>query len=129
MGPGIPGGSRQATADELSAMRGDAHTRRASFEAILAQVHAEHDERLRDAARELLSHGRARVVLPSATLEAQLLSFWRGSRILRIDQACVNGAGSAASSMIRFPRHDRPDSDEVVAEYLARDIANARMND
>lgn len=128
MGPGTPGGLRQATPDELSAMRVDAHTRRADFETVLAQVHAEHDERLRGVARELLAHGRARLVLPSATLEAQLLSFWRGSRILRIDQTSVNGAGSVSSSMVRFPRHDRPDSDEVVAEYLASSIADARWN-
>jgi hypothetical protein len=129
MGPGVPGGSRQATPDELSAMRADAHIRQADFETALAQVHAEHDERLRAVARELLSHGRARLVLPAATLEAQLLSFWRGSRILRIDQAAVNGAGSTASSVIRFPRHDRPDSAEVVAEYLAVSITSAHLTE
>jgi hypothetical protein len=110
-------------------MRADAHTRQADFETILAQVHAELDERLRGVARELLSHGRARLILPSTTLEAQLLSFWRGSRILRLDQTAVNGDGPWASSLIRFPRHDRPGSDEVVAQYLAVSIANARLNE
>lgn len=110
-------------------MRADARTSRGDFETTLAHVHAEHDEQLHDAARELLRHGRVHVTLASTTLEARLLSFWRGDRILCIDQTALDHPGSEASSMTRFSRHDRPGSVGVIADYLAVSLANSRMNE
>ena len=127
MGPGIPGGSRQAAPAELAELSAEAPTRREHFETVLTQVRSDHDEQLRSAARELRSRGRARVILASVTLDAELLTFWRGDRLLRIERA-ARDRGSAGSSLARFPRHDRSDSEEVLAHYLAVSVANDRMN-
>ena len=67
------------------------------------------------------------MILASVTLDAELLTFWRGDRLLRIERA-ARDRGSAGSSLARFPRHDRSDSEEVLAHYLAVSVANDRMN-
>lgn len=128
MGPGIPGGSRQATPEELAAMSDQARPLREHYETVLAQVLAEHGEQLHSTARELLVNGRARATVAAVTLDAVLLSFWRGDRILRIEQTTLDRA-SAGSSLTRFPRRDRPDSEEIIAHHLASSLANHRMNE
>lgn len=128
MGPGIPGGSRQATPKELATMSTQAGRLRGRYETTLAQVLAEHGEQLRSTARDLLADGRARVTVAAVTLDAELLTFWRGDRILRIERTTRDRA-SAGSSLARFSRHDRPDSEELIAHYLASSLANDRMNE
>jgi hypothetical protein len=128
MGPGIPGGSRQATPEELAAMSAQAGLPRGHYETILAQVLAEHDEQLRSTAWELLTNNQARVTFASVTLDAEPLNFWRGDRILRIDHTTSDRA-SAGSSLTRFPRNDQPDSEEIIANYLASSLANNRTNE
>jgi hypothetical protein len=94
----------------------------------LAQVLAEHEEQLRSTAWELLTNNQARVTFASVTLDAELLNFWRGDRILRIDHTTSDRA-SAGSSLTRFPRNDQPDSEEIIANYLASSLANNRTNE
>lgn len=128
MGPDIPGGSRQATPEELATMSAQTGRIRARYETILAQVLAEHGEQLRSTAQEVLAHGRVRAVIAAVTIDAELLNFWRGDRILRIERTTRDRA-LAGSSLTRFPRHDRPDSEEIIAHYLASSLVNVRMNE
>jgi hypothetical protein len=128
MGPGIPGGSRQATVEEMAAMAARADGLHLRRETVLAEVLAEHGEVLRTTARDVLSNGRAQVILGTVTLDAELMSFWRGDRILRIQRTSRSGT-SAGSSLARFPRQDRADSEEIIADYLASCLADARMNE
>jgi hypothetical protein len=128
MGPGIPGGSRQATPEELATMSAQAERRRGHYDTVLAQVLAEHGEQLRSTARELLANGRASVTLAVVTLDVELLNFWRGDRIIRIERT-THDRSSAGSSLTRFPRADQPDSEEIIATYLASSLANDRMNE
>jgi hypothetical protein len=127
MGPGIPGGSRQATSQELAAMSAQVGRRRGRYETVLTQVLAEHGEQLRRTAREVLANGRTRMPFPAVTLDAELLNFWHGDRVLRIERTTRDGA--RGSSLARFPRHDRPDSEEIIAHYLAASLANERTNE
>jgi hypothetical protein len=126
MGPGIPGGARQATPEELAIMSVKGDRRRRHEEGVLAQVLAENGEQLRSTARELLANGRAGVAIAAVTLDAELLTFWRGDRILRIRRS--TSETSAGSSLVRLPRRDRPDSEATVALYLASSLANQHMN-
>lgn len=128
MGSDIPGGSRQATPEELATMSAQAGRIRRRYETVLVQVLAEHGEQLRSTAREVLANGRVRVVFAAVTIDAELLNFWRGDRILRIERITRDRA-SAGSSLTRFPRHDRPDSEEIIAHHLASSLANDRLNE
>jgi len=127
MGPGIPGGSRQATAEELATMSAQVGRLRGRYETVLTQLLADHGEQLRRTAREVLANGRARMPFAAVTLDAELLNFWRGERVLRIERITPDGA--RGSSLARFPRRDRPDSEEIIAQYLASSLANERMNE
>jgi hypothetical protein len=55
---------------------------RERYEAILTRVLAEHGEQLGPTAREVLANGRARMLFAAVTLDAELLNFWRGDRVL-----------------------------------------------
>jgi hypothetical protein len=127
MGPGISGGSRQATSEELATMSEQVGRVRERYEAILTRVLAEHGEQLGPTAREVLANGRARMLFAAVTLDAELLNFWRGDRVLRIERTTPDGAGGC--SLARFPRRDRPDSEEIIAHYLASSLANERANE
>jgi|SRR5689334_22022286 len=63
----------------------------------------------------------------AVTLDAELLNFWRGDRVLRIQRTTRDGASGC--SLARFPRGDRPDSEEISAHYLASSLANERANE
>jgi hypothetical protein len=128
MGPGIPGGSRQATTEELAAMLARADGLRRHHQTVFAEVLTEHGELLRTAARNVLSNGLAQVILESVNMDADLLNFWRGDRVLRI-RSSSRARASASSSLARFPRRDRPDSEGIISRYLASSLANERMNE
>ena len=109
-------------------MSAQAGQRRGHYKSILAQVLAEHGEQLRSTARDLLINGRAGVTLGAVTLDAELLSFWHGDRLVRIERT-THDRSSAGSSLTRFPRHDRSDSEEIIVTHLASSLANHRMNE
>lgn len=127
MGPGIPGGSRQAAPEELAITSTKGDRLRQQHETVLAQLLAENGEQIRSTAREILTNGAAHMTFAAITLDAELLTFWRGDRILRIERTTPDQA-SAGSSLTRFPRHDRPDSEATVTLYLASSLANERIN-
>ena len=127
-GPGVPGGARQATDEELGVMRVQSLASRRSFEAILADVLREHGERLCDCARKLLAEGRCRGAFGPDALEARLLRFWRGDRVLRIEYDAAGSASSRFSSVSRIPRHDSPDTEQILVHYLAAGLANVLSN-
>jgi hypothetical protein len=95
MGPGIPGGSQQATSEELATMSAQVGRLRGPYETVLTQLLAEHGEQLRRTAREVLANGRACIPFAAVTLDAELLNFWHGDRVLRIERTTRDGAWAA----------------------------------
>jgi hypothetical protein len=100
---------------------------RGRYETVLTELLAEHGDQFRRTAREVLANGRARMPVAVVTLDAELLNFWRGDRVLRIERTTPDG--DRGSSLARFPRRDRPDSEEIIAHYLASSLANDRANE
>jgi hypothetical protein len=116
-GPGVPGGSRPATADELAAMAEEGVRHRADHEAALSDAKRRWAPQLRRAAEELFNQGTTRVVLGERTLDAQLVRFWRGDHLLHTATRGPNGGGESLSRISRDPRRGGAD---VLIEYLAR---------
>ena len=116
-GPGVPGGSRAAAADELAAMAEEGARHRADHEAALAEVKRNWAPELRRAVDDLLEQGATRMVVGDRTVDARVIRFWRGDHLLHTATRAPNGGGESLSRISRDPRRGGAD---VLIEYLAR---------
>ena len=117
-GPGVPGGSRAPTADELADMRRTAAGHRADHEAAVAAARERWAVQLRQAADELLEGGATRLRLGDRTIDARIVSFWRGDDVLHITET---GPNEGAESISRISRRQR--TADVLLDHLSRAAA------
>ncbi len=112
-GPGVPGGSRQATAEELEAMQPDAGDDD-RYERDLQAAARRWAPELRRAAEQLLTDGTTRLRLGGTDVDARIVRFWRGDSLLEVRYRLPDGEGE---SRTRIPRRPEPD---LLVDYLAR---------
>ena len=117
-GPGVPGGSRAPTADELAAMRLDAARHRADHEAAVEEAGERWAAELQQAADELLATKTTRLHLGERTIDARIVSFWRGDDVLHIT---ASGPDESGESISRISRRQR--TADVLLDYLTRAAA------
>jgi hypothetical protein len=113
-GPGVPGGSRQATAEELEAMALWAEPESGDHERSIEEAERRWASELRQAAERLLSDGTASLRLDGRSVEARIVRFWRGDSLLEVRYRLPDGEGE---SRTRIPRRPEPD---LLVDYLAR---------
>jgi hypothetical protein len=110
-GPGVPGGSRQASKEEIAAFRQRARQRHPA-EGMPAGSHP--DRRAAElAARELISTGAATLHGTTGTLRAQVVRFWHGDSILHI-----SAQDRPSESMTRIPRRLGAEHEQLITDYL-----------
>jgi hypothetical protein len=114
-GPGVPGGSRPATDDELAELRASAAGHRADHEAAVDDARRRWAPDLQRAADELLAHGTARLRLGDRTIDARLVRFWHGDDVLHL---ITEGRGESIGRLSRKQR-----SADVLVEHLAHEAA------
>lgn len=111
-GPGVPGGSRQATPEEIEEMRLGAEE--AERERLRAAPPVDRAEVAR-AVADLLATGEAVLGEGPRTVHARVVRFWRGSSILELS----NDSGTGwSSSRTPIPRDLGHDEDGLLADYL-----------
>jgi hypothetical protein len=118
-GPGVPGGSRQASEVELREMR--------ERSLALSNERREHAQDMRDrygalvdaAARALAETGVGVIATPTARLDARVIRFWHGDSVLDIQWH--SATGSIGSSTTRLERR-RVSDIPLLAGYLARSL-------
>ncbi len=108
-GPGVPGGSRQATDEEIAQWR-----RQPREEAETPPVTAADRREIAQAVRDLIATGAAAITLGRFVLQARVVRFWRGDAVLEVDHA---GGGRA---LTRIPRTLGPEHADMLTGYLAR---------
>src|SRR5687768_9270303 len=81
-GPGVPGGSRQATDEELAAMALWAEPGVSDTERSIEEAERRWASELRPAAERLLSEGTASLRFDDRSVEARIVRFWRGDSLL-----------------------------------------------
>jgi hypothetical protein len=112
-GPGVPGGSRQATDEELGTMALWAPPLE-DDEASLADVQHRWSPELRQAADRLLAVGTVTFQLDAHAVRARIVRFWRSDSLLETETRSAHGEGA---SRTRIPRRPEPD---LLVDYLAR---------
>jgi hypothetical protein len=73
-GPGVPGGSREATTSERELLERQAVERRVDYDAKVSEIRNRWASQLREVADEVLSTGRATSRLGNQMLEAYVVS-------------------------------------------------------
>jgi hypothetical protein len=122
-GPGVPGGSRPATDDERVALAEEAARYRGDHEAALTDVRRRWAPQLERAAEELLDTGTTHVRLADRTVDARMITFWRGDHLLQTVTQAPRGGGRSLTRISRDPRRGGPD---VLLDLLARAAAKGR---
>ena len=112
-GSGVPGGSRQATAEEIEAMRHDLDVRRAGREETPPSGADADDAAVSRAADNLIEHGYAVVEGPLGLVHARIIRFWRGDSILEL----TDGRGR---SRTRIPRNPASEHRVLLSDYISR---------
>ncbi len=112
-GPGVQGGSRQATEQEIrerSTPTGQRPFDEVDLRSLLAS------DAVAQAVADLFSSGST--VLESATFQvrARVVRFWRGDSILEL-------GGGNRRSRVRIPRDIGPDSGDLLAFHLSAFLA------
>jgi hypothetical protein len=111
-GPDVPGGSRQATAEEIDDLRRAAEERPRARRLAAVPVDRGDVER---AVADLLRTGYAVFGEGRRSVHVRIVRFWRGSSVLEIS----NKAGtSRRSSRTRIRRNPGPEDEPVLADYL-----------
>lgn len=123
-GPGVSGGSRPATPEEVAAGRARHDAHRRERDRVRADVLTRYADELAAGARDLLATGAATLPFPTMTLEARLRRFWRGDRLLSIRAVPVEPGGPHGSSLSRYPRHDRPGEVDRLVDDLALSLSS-----
>ena len=116
-GPGVPGGSRQATDGELEAMALRAAPEADGYERSVAYVEQQWALQLRQAAERLLPRGDVSLFLDGRSVEARVIRFWRGDSLLETESHGPDGDGATRT---RIPRRAVPD---LLVGYLVRAVA------
>ena len=119
-GPGVPDGSRDATDAERTDLAAGAVRHRRDHEAALADARWRWARRLEQAAEQLLATGATRILLGDRTVDARLITFWRGDHLLETTTRGPDGGGGSLSRISRDPRRGGAD---ILVEYLARAAA------
>jgi hypothetical protein len=114
-GPGVPGGSRQATPEEIEELREHAARLRDSREAD--PVPSVDSEMLARAVDDLIRVGQTTFGQPPHVARARVVTFWRGDSVLEI----TGGAGRTVSRA-RIPRNLGREHDDLLTTYLARHV-------
>ena len=106
-GPDVPGGSRQATDEEIAALDA-AFARHADEEdeAALNDLERRWGSELRAAARRLTEEGRVGFRIEDRSVDARIVRFWRGDSLL---ETSTTTPGSSAASCTRIGRRATPD--------------------
>jgi hypothetical protein len=113
-GPDVPGGSRQATEQELEEMRARTEPAIDLYERRIEDVERRWGAELHRAAERLVSEGRARLDVNGRSVEARIVRFWRGDSLL---ETATRGPDGQGESRTRIRRNERPDE---LVRYLAR---------
>ena len=113
-GPDVPGGSRQATDEELEAMALWAEPEVSDTERSIEEAERRWGPELRQAAGRLLAEGAVDLHLGGADVEARIVRFWRGDSLLETSTSGPRGGGG---SRTRISRRAAP---EDLIWYLAR---------
>jgi len=123
--PGVPGGARQATEDELRQWRSE--TPCYDWAAAFEEVRGRHGAELRRAADRVLAGERVTFVWSAGELVPYLIRFWRGDSVLEIDHRAVSGARLGISRS----RPGRPGGEtaEVIADYLVFAVAHQEAHE
>lgn len=120
-GPDVPGGARQATAEELTSMRHRAEQDKARHESALESARRRWSPQALICAHELLASGTTVFSVDGGHVRGRLLRFWRGDSVLELS-SWRHDAGSHGRSMTRLSR-GRDTSAEVIAYYLIQQAA------
>jgi len=112
-GPGVPGGARQATFQELEEMR--AHTEAARYEDASRERPSVDPAVTSAAARQLIDRGRTTLPSGDRELTAHVVTFWHGESVLQI---AVDGPGIGSSSMSRVSRKLTAEHQQILTSYL-----------
>lgn len=112
-GPGVPGGARQATSQELVEMRAQAETGRREFDGVSRRP--VNPSITAHAAHELIECGTTMMHVGDHELTAHVVRFWRGESVLEIT---VAGAGAQSSSMSKVSRRLTTEHEPILAGYL-----------
>ena len=109
-GPDVPGGRRQATAEEIEEMRRAAEEHERARGVAAVPVDRGDVER---AVADLLRTGDAVFGEGRRRVHARIVKFWRGSSVLEMS----NQAGTSRSRT-RIRRSPGPEDERVLADYL-----------
>ena len=116
-GPDVPGGSRQATEEELRAMRSwrpDVDPEEVDPGEVAADLERRYGSELRRAAEQLCSSGTADLRMDGRHVQARVVRFWRGDSLL---ETTTTGPVDHGESRTRIPRQPDPG---LLVGYLAR---------
>jgi hypothetical protein len=120
-GPDVPGGARQATAEELTSMRQRAEQEEARHQLVLDSARRRLSRQAHVCAHELLAGGSTVLSVDDGHVRGRLVRFWRGDSVLELS-SWRHDAGSHGRSMTRLGRGQRT-SAEVIAFYLMEQAA------
>src|SRR5688500_18249887 len=105
-GPDVPGGSRQATGEEIEAMALWGAPRVADHGESVACVERRWGRELGQAADRLLAEGTASLRRGGRSVEARLVRFWRGDSLL---ETSTSGPRRGGGSRTRISRRAAPE--------------------
>ena len=114
-------GGRPASEAELGVKRRRGAQRFEDHRAALADAKQRWAAELRTAADELVRERATRMPLGTRTVDARIITFWRGDRVLEVT---AGGSGGGHSSLSRL-RRDLPITADALIDYLARAAINA----
>jgi hypothetical protein len=83
-GPDVPGGARQATAEELASMRERVQQDRDRYEIALEAARRRWSEQALACARELLASGTTVLSADGGQVRGHLIRFWHGDNVLEL---------------------------------------------
>lgn len=122
LGPDVPGGARQATAEELASMRQRAQQYGDRHQAALERARSRWNRQALICARELLDSGTTVLSAGSGTVRGHLVRFWRGDSVLELSSS--NGdERNYGSFMARVGRRRHHMSADMIADYLIQQVA------
>lgn len=120
-GPDVPGGARQASAEELASMRERVQQGRARYEVAVEAARSRWSQQALVCARELLASGTTVLSVDGGQVRGHLIRFWHGDSVLELTTS-GRDAGNPARSMARLSRGQNTSAD-VIAHYLIHQVA------
>ena len=112
-GPGVPGGARQATDEELEAMRQQMELHRQVRD--VRNPPQVDSAVMSAAAHQVIEQGRTLMQADGYALSARVVRFWHGESLLEID---VTGPGMTSSSQSKVRRTLGAEDLPVITQYL-----------